>query len=328
MEYIAVCRALQQTLSPADSYLKDPEAPPGVPPAFLLRLANDEELNFSFTFVLRQAQAPPSIYGVNNASPVTATGLVDTVINGLTFVFAPSTKELDNLVTREFHANPNLHKNPQVELVGDYSTGGSPSVQFHWSWKWRPPRAQEDRGGGWRTSCSFVEYDQRAHKLETLSSFAFWVQNTQRTVHSPVSPSPRLELGVPPRLRVPSGQSTQSIDSRFSDSEDYGPSDLVPPKSPAFEPIPENGLGLQQVPSQATTLASNTTKVDVNCSRPGEDLSQTDDGPLFRATMKSLEQKTGNMRTKWKKVLKRAESAMEAQVACNSSMADLMSTLR
>jgi Arf-GAP/SH3 domain/ANK repeat/PH domain-containing protein len=24
----------------------------------------------------------------------------------------------------------------------------------------------------------FVEYDQRAHKLETLASFAFWVQST------------------------------------------------------------------------------------------------------------------------------------------------------
>jgi hypothetical protein len=96
-------------------------------------------------------------------------------------------------VTREFQANPNLHKNPQVELVGDYSTGGSSSVQFQWSWKWTPPKATESRGGGWRTSCSvgtlfsaihaftdsvkFVEYDQRAHKLETLANFAFWVQS-------------------------------------------------------------------------------------------------------------------------------------------------------
>jgi Arf-GAP/SH3 domain/ANK repeat/PH domain-containing protein len=44
--------------------------------------------------------------------------------------------------------------------------------------------------------------------------------------------------------------------------------------------------------------------------------------------MKSLEQKTGNMRMRWKKVLKRAESAMEAQVACNNAMSDLMDALR
>jgi Arf-GAP/SH3 domain/ANK repeat/PH domain-containing protein len=247
-------------------------------------------------------------------------GFVDTVINGLTFVFAPSSKELENLVTREFHANPNLHKNPLVELVGDYSTGGSPSVQFHWSWKWTPPKAMEDRGGGWRTSCSFVEYDQRAHKLETLASFAIWTQNT-RSLQSPKSPSPRLELGVPPRLRVPSAL---SIESRVSDPDDYRDYESVPPKSPVIEPIPEYGLGL----SQTTTLASNPIKVDVSCSRPGDDLSQTEDGPLFRATMKSLEQKTGNMRARWKKVLKRAEAALEAQVNCNNAVSDLMDALR
>jgi len=249
--------------------------------------------------------------------------LLDTVINGLTFVFASNSKELDNLVTREFHANPNLHKDPHVELVGDYTTGGSASVQFQWTWKWKPPKPTEDRGGGWRTSCSFVEYDHRAHKLDTLASFSFWVHNS-RSVQSPKSPSPRVELGVPPRLRVPSAQ---SIESRVSDS-DNDPRELIdaPPKSPIFEPISEYGLGL--VPSQATTLINNTVKVDVNCSRPGEDLSQTEDGPLFRATMKSLEQKTGNMRTRWKKVLKRAESALEAQVSCNNAMADLMEALR
>jgi Arf-GAP/SH3 domain/ANK repeat/PH domain-containing protein len=176
----------------------------------------------------------------------------------------------------------------------------------------------------------FVEYDQRAHKLETLANFAFWVQSrsdirevghqltladTARLSQSPKSPSPRLDLSVPPRLRVPS---SQSIDSRVSDN--------IPPKSPTFESIPENALGL--VPSQTTTLNSNSTPLRLDVSRPGEDLSQTEDGPLFRATMKSLEQKTGNMRTRWKKVLKRAESAMEAQVNCNNAMSDLIDALK
>ncbi|EAT88563.2 hypothetical protein SNOG_03358 [Parastagonospora nodorum SN15] len=291
-------------------YIQDPESssPSDGPPSFLIRLPNDEELTFNFTFIIRQHLAVPSIYNVNNASTIAPTGLVDTVINGLTFVFASSSKDLENLVTREFQANPNLHKNPQVELVGDYSTDGSTSVQFQWSWKWTPPKATESRGGGWRTSCSFVEYDQRAHKLETLANFAFWVQN----------------LSVPPRLRVPS---TQSIDSRVSDSADEGREwDNIPPKSPTFESIPENALAL--VPSQNTTLTSNSMPLRLDVSRPGEDLSQTEDGPLFRATMKSLEQKTGNMRTRWKKVLKRAESALEAQVNCNNAMSDLIDALK
>jgi len=172
------------------------------------------------------------------------------------------------------------------------------------------------------TVTKFVEYDQRAHRLETLATFAFWVQNT-KMIQSPKIPTPRLELGVPPRLRVPSGQ---SIESRVSDSEDGRDLEPVPPKSPTFDPLPEYGLGL--VPSHATTLTNNTVKLDVNCSRPGEDLSQTEDGPLFRATMKSLEQKTGNMRARWKKVLKKAESALEAQVGCNNAMGELMEALR
>lgn len=78
----------------------------------------------------------------------------DTQLCGLTYVFGSSTKEIDQLVTREFHADPNLHKNPNVELVGDYNTGGVPSVQFQWSWKWKPPKQSEDHGGGWRNTCS------------------------------------------------------------------------------------------------------------------------------------------------------------------------------
>lgn len=100
----------------------------------------------------------------------------------------------------------------------------------------------------------------------------------------------------------------------------------APPKSPGIEPIPENSLGL--IPSQNTTLTSGSMPVKLDVSRPGDELNQTDDGPLFRATIKSLEQKTGNMRARWKKVLKRAESAMEAQVACNNAMSDLMDALK
>jgi Arf-GAP/SH3 domain/ANK repeat/PH domain-containing protein len=120
-----------------------------------VRLPNDQDLTFNFTFILRQHLAVPTTYNPNApAASNIPTGLIDTFINGLTFVFANSSRELDNLVTREFHANPNLHKNPQVELVGDYNTGGSSSVQFQWAWKWSPPKTNEGRGGGWRTSCS------------------------------------------------------------------------------------------------------------------------------------------------------------------------------
>ncbi|MCJ1296216.1 hypothetical protein MMC34_007782 [Xylographa carneopallida] len=279
-------------------------------PGFLLRLNNDDELHFNFTCVIRQtpSQAGPDGTHTNFAA--------DTFINGLTFAFAASPKDLDVLVTREFHADPNLHKNSNVELVGsEYSTAGSPSIQLTWSWKWRPPKIAEDKGGGWRNTCTFVEYDQRAHRLNTLATFSFWVQNTPRTSLSPQLPFPQYELLVPPKLRVPSSQSVQSA---LSDSE--GQSDTRELPSP--EEVIDNSILISQASTKDFTI------VDVACQRPGEDMSAVEDGPLFRATMKALEQKTGSMKTRMKKVLKKAEAAQAAQVECNESVAAFMDALR
>lgn len=231
-------------------------------------------------------------------------------------------------MVREFHANPNLHKNANVELVGGFTTGGSASVQFNWSWKWRPPKPIEDRGGGWRSSCSFVEYDQRAHKLNTLAGFDFWVQNTQRNL---VPRSPRLDVPFPSRLRVPSTQSIESRVSNVSDSDgESGPlyKDPKEPSSPIFDPIPENGLGLVPTMTTSTIGGAGPVKVDVATCKPGEDPANNEDGPLFRATMRSLEQKTGNMRLRMKKVLRTAEAAEAAQHNCNNAVADFTDALR
>jgi Arf-GAP/SH3 domain/ANK repeat/PH domain-containing protein len=75
-------------------------------------------------------------------------------------------------------------------------------------------------------------------------------------------------------------------------------------------------------------LTKDLAKVDVSCQRPGEDMSATEDGPLFRATMKSLEQKTGNMRLRMKKVLRKAEAAHLAQLECNDAISGFMEALK
>jgi len=290
---------------------QDPDPlPSATQPNFLLKINNDEELAFTYTFVIRQSQQPA------NGNGTSAAALVDTVLNGLTYVSASTPKEVENLVTLEFHADPNLHKNANVQLVGDYTTGGSQSVTFEWSWKWRPPKPTEDKGAGWRNCCSFVEYDQRAHRLNTLATFSFWIHNGHQSFSDPNSPSPTFALNAPPRLRVPSSQSVESRRSAM-DSRDY---EDVP--SPIFEATPE-------VPPQSSGSGKpDAPKVDVTCQRPGEDLSATEDGPLFRATMKALEQKTGNMRMRMKKVLRRAEAAYTAQVECNDAMASFVESLR
>ena len=306
--------------------MQDPETiASGAIPSFLLRLTNSDDLNFNFTFIIRQQnQANGALSNGDEATAHTA----DTQIAGLTYIFASTPKEVENLVVREFHSNPNLHKNPNVHLVGDYATGGDPSVQFNWTWKWKPPKPAEDRGGGWRSSCSFLEYNQRAHRLDTLATFSFWVQNTQRYLSAaPKSPG-GFEMSLPPRLRVPSAQSIESRASNVSDSEGEGSyKDYKEPQSPTFEPIPENGLGL--IPTMtASTAAGSAVKVDVATCKPGEDPAVNEDGPLFRATMRSLEQKTGNMRLRMKKVLRTAEAAESAQTACNQAVADFTEALR
>ena len=84
------------------------------------------------------------------------------------------------------------------------------------------------------------------------------------------------------------------------------------------------------LPTSAQALLKETVKVDVACPRPGEDVTIADegDGPVFRATIKALEQKTGNMRVQMKRVLKKAEQAHNAQVEANEAFASFMEALR
>ncbi|CAK7203790.1 hypothetical protein SEUCBS139899_006538 [Sporothrix eucalyptigena] len=340
-----------------------------VGPSFLLKLPNDEELTFTFTFVIRQTPAsanapnslnasnaaaaaaaatsttasagaptassgtaPPAAAGSNPPDPngasaaATAASAVDTMINGLTFVQASNLREVENLLTREFHADPNLHKNSNVELVGDFSTGGSPSVTFDWSWRWKPPRTTEDKGGGWRNSCSFVEYDQRAHRLNTLASFSFYVSNSATAIPThPNSPTPPFFLSAPPKIRV---ASTQSVDSRISSNIETEEA----PTSPRIGLLDPAGnattIQPQAAPTSAPPPAPEPVKVDVSCPRPGDDVSVADDGPLFRATIKALEQKTGNMRMQMKRVIKRAEHAYATMVDSNEAFSSFMDALK
>lgn len=297
-------------------FVQDPDVNPSGGPHFIIKFNSDDDLTFNFTFVIRQTPGPPSPTPTTSLDLVTSQTPTDTHVNNLTFVYASSAKEVENLVTREFHADPNLHKNSNVELVGDYSTDGSPSISFEWSWKWKPPKNTEDRAGGWRNSCSFVEYDQRGHRLVTLASFTFWVANTSGYLSQPSSPSPQFLLRAPPKIRVASSQSVESrisaVDINEPGSPRTGfhvdsPSDVFPP------PL---------------TASSEPIKVDVACTRPGEDVAVADDGPVFRATIKALEQKTGSMRTQMKRLIKKAEHAQTTQAEASEAFMAFVDALK
>jgi Arf-GAP with SH3 domain, ANK repeat and PH domain-containing protein len=71
-----------------------------------------------------------------------------------------------------------------------------------------------------------------------------------------------------------------------------------------------------------------SVRLDIACPRPGEDMTVGDDGPVFRATIKALEQKTGNMRMHMKKVLKKAEQVHTTQTEANEAYVAFIDALR
>lgn len=110
--------------------------------------------------------------------------------------------------------------------------------------------------------------------------------------------------------------SSQSHQSAASDTEES--KDIPQPPSPHTS---------TDFPTTASTSTTSAPVIDVLCQRPGEDMSSVEDGPVFRATMKSLEQKTGNMKIQVKKVLKKAEAAHQAQVESNAAMKGFLGAL-
>ena len=129
----------------------------------------------------------------------------------------------------------------------------------------------------------------------------------------PNSPSSPFLLASPPKIRV---ASHQSVDSRINPA-----SEIDEPVSPLLPPNELPG-------ASAPPLAKEPVKVDVPCPRPGEDVNVGDDGPVFRATLKALEQKTGNMRSQMKKVLKKAEHAHQCQMEANDAFVAFTDSLR
>lgn len=144
--------------------------------------------------------------------------------------------------------------------------------------------------------------------------------DTQRVVTSPYL-SPRMDMLATPKLRATSGQSIESrlSDSEGSDAKEYR--ELRDPQSPNIEPIPENGF------MQEPAAVPNAVKLDGLDHKSGEDPSVVDDGPVFRAMMKHLESRTGSIRTKMKKVLRKAEAAQDSQAACNDATAAFIDSL-
>jgi Arf-GAP/SH3 domain/ANK repeat/PH domain-containing protein len=111
--------------------------------------------------------------------------------------------------------------------------------------------------------------------------------------------------------------SAQSLESQISTIPEH--EEIASPQQAVSDPV-------NSLPS-AAAAPKEPIKVDVSCPRPGDDI-MSDDGPVFRATMKALEQKTGNMRMQMKRLIKKAEYVHQAQQEANDAFAAFMDALK
>ncbi|GAO47123.1 ArfGap-domain-containing protein [Saitoella complicata NRRL Y-17804] len=274
----------------------------------LLKVPYDDDLRLTFNFVLRRPLGKER----------------DTCVEGLTFMNAPHRQELESLLTKEFVMDSNLQKHPNARLVAQsLSTDGMEEKEIQWSWDWNPPGEEDERHRGWRNTCCFVEYDKTADTFAIIASFAFWVSNTSPVLttfmpplHFPIPLLPNSNdpmsvpsspvMGkqhVPPRLHI----QTTSFTSEGSETK-------VGSDSPEMRtPVAEREMTVFGSPPTSTQMnMPSLSTVPTNTTAIANSNTEPEDGPLFRATISSMEKQTVELKQKIKKVMKRAQEAVDA----------------
>ncbi|CAN6612928.1 hypothetical protein TRVA0_005S01816 [Trichomonascus vanleenenianus] len=143
---------------------------------------------------------------------------------------------------------------------------------------------------------------------------------------SPVieKPSHQFEDYMPAQEPVSSNTNNNNATITSSNNNDRSPKDPSPGETiiNATQQQPQQHQASEQSPQSTTTLEEpidavlqREKKAQMAVPRPDDDSSsQPEDGPLFRATISSLEKKTGNLKMKTKKLIKRAILLQERQI--------------
>ncbi|KAG5358040.1 Protein csx2 [Yarrowia sp. B02] len=252
----------------------------------------------------------PSCFLVRVPLPVDATclalfgiQLADSLTGGA-LITASSPKELHNFITNEFFHDPNIHTRSNVAFLGDFGPG---RLEFVWE-------LSQQLGKG-PLYCCFVEYDKRADSLRTLAQFKFFAdaepaQTASKLAISPQGSSPSTNLTTPP-----------SDYSAVSASPGSPTSPLRPPKTSLFDassPLKlAEPMSLTQALSQTDAVKGLGQSVDAllekSISPADVPIQNGDDGPVFRATIQSLEKKTRSLKALIKRLYKQAVVVSERQ---------------
>lgn len=161
--------------------------------------------------------------------------------------------------------------------------------------------------GGWKSVCSFSEFNKTENKFSTLALFSFWVHDVPRDEVASLPIPTR-----PARLHIPS-YSSSSGEPAPTRSE--SPDILTPLE--ADHPQFFNSLPQIIATNSAATLQSGAAPASapaVTYTGAGDGSlpdGTPEDGPVFRATLNELEGKTAAFRLRVKKVMKRAAELKE-----------------
>ncbi|CAG8653164.1 11959_t:CDS:2, partial [Acaulospora morrowiae] len=280
-------------------FIQDPYVKSISPNRFLLKLAKDKKLELKFKISIGKDEANK------------------TDVKGLTFINAAGEKELERILTVEFNDDPNLHKHPNVTLVGNYEVNET-QTEIEWTWMWSPPHNIDEVYRGWRNYCCFSEYDAKDNTFQLLATFTFWVAANTRNHYHRASKSFESIDGI--SYLMSSGTGTSST-LPSSTSTPWSPSlpRSIRPSSPENVYLPVPGI------SSGASSASSGGR------RSSDDVMfqhEPEDGPLFRATLSSYEKKTGSLKQSIKRVLKAATAYHDTIMDNNEADDEFICALR
>lgn len=255
-------------------------------PIHLLKVEHEPELSFVFTFVLKQSS-----------------------VSGVTFVTGNNLSTIERLITSGYNADSNIQKNKNVKVLGDYQAE-TDEIEIQYTWDWTPSDSTIVSGmlGGWKSVCTFSEFNKGENKFATLAAFSFWVHEVPHDEIRSLPISSPLH-----RLTIPSFSSSHSEGGLLprSESPDLGtPSEME--HANYFNTLPgtTSNAPLASLQPQAGSLPH-----PIMTSFPMSETQLLDgtleDGPVFRATLNELESKTAAFRFRVKKVMKRAAELKE-----------------
>ncbi|KAK9479874.1 hypothetical protein V1514DRAFT_303490 [Lipomyces japonicus] len=240
-------------------------------------------------------------------------------LKGLTFLNATSKNHLESMLTKELQSDPNIQRKENVRVIGDFLENDGDEINFDWIWAWKSPGDIDFQFNGWKNYCCFAEYNKREHRLDVLYTFEFWVDN-----------------GILIGTQIPAYNHSE----RRIDTQQFGPflstikpvydiSDNDSRKSmvTSISKLPNNSINKALQTETATSSSAHITQGS-NINQPESDLSIPEDGPLFRATIASMEKKTVSLKVIIKRLAKRAQATYEAQAQYCEAYAALLDDLR